>query len=123
LFELAEVCFMARSNNPAGNAAATRGLSSCAKRMQLSEGNHKHMNERNNKAAQAAVSLTRLKMDKPLATVLGRFKKEVGAVAGRSFSSDEDASMRGDNARLMPAWSNSELLQQGGDEVERFAQA
>jgi hypothetical protein len=31
LFALADVCFMARSNNPAGNAAATRGLSSCAR--------------------------------------------------------------------------------------------
>jgi hypothetical protein len=60
-----------------------------------------------------------LKMDNPLATVLGRFKKEVGAVAGRSFSSDAHASIRGDKARLMPAWSSSELLQTKGYEEER----
>ncbi len=55
---------------------------------------------------------TRLNMDRPLATVFGRFKKDVGAVAGRSLSSDDaEASMRGDSARFMPAWSNSELLQ------------
>lgn len=56
-----------------------------------------------------ALLRTRLKMHRPLATVFGRLRKEVGAVAGRSFSWEDDVSARGDSARFTPALSNSEL--------------
>jgi hypothetical protein len=70
-------------------------------------------------AAHSKMPRTRLKTARPLATVLGRLRKEVGAVAGRSLSSDDDVSMRGERARLIPAWSSSELLQKGEREGSR----